>query len=69
MMVHPIWNFMSTLMTVSHIALFGQGVFLLTYFKPTQRAALVSFIWYALSDFVDYGPVAYGLGWYPVGSP
>lgn len=56
----PDFNFISILMTVSHIALFGQGVFLLTYFKPTQRAALVSFLWYALSDYVDYG-----LGWYP----
>ncbi|GEM_PF-1304121 len=56
----PDFNPMSVLMTVSHIALVGQGIFLLTYFKPDARAALVSFVWYALSDFVDYG-----LGWFP----
>lgn len=56
----PDFNFISILMTVSHLALLGMGVFLLTYFKPTRTAALVSFLWYALSDFMDYG-----LGFYP----
>jgi len=56
----PDFNFISILMTVSHIALFGQGVFLLTYFKPTRTAVLASLFWYALSDFMDYG-----LGFYP----
>lgn len=56
----PDFNFISILMTVSHIALFGQGVFLLSYFKVTPRAALMSLLWYALSDYMDYG-----LGWYP----
>ena len=56
----PDFNFISILMTVSHLALFGMGVFLLTYFKPTRTAVLASLFWYALSDYMDYG-----LGFYP----
>lgn len=56
----PDFNFISILMTVSHLALLGMGVFLLTYFKPTRAAVLASLFWYALSDFMDYG-----LGFYP----
>lgn len=56
----PHFSFDSILMTASHIALFGQGVFLLTYFRPTRTAALVALVWFGLSDFMDYG-----LGFYP----
>jgi uncharacterized membrane protein YpjA len=56
----PHFSFDSILMTVTHIALFGQGVFLLTYFRPTRTAALAALVWFGLSDFMDYG-----LGFYP----
>lgn len=56
----PDFSFDSVFMTLTHIGLLGQGVFLLTYFRPTWVTALVSFSWFALSDFVDYG-----LGFYP----
>ena len=47
-------------MTITHLGLIAQGILLLTYFRPTWLAALVTFGWFGLSDFVDYG-----LGWYP----
>jgi len=56
----PDFSFDSVFMTLTHIGLLGQGIFLLTYFRPTRLATLVSFGWFALSDFVDYG-----LGFYP----
>lgn len=56
----PDFSFDSVFMTLTHIGLFAQGLFLLTYFRPTWVTALVSFGWFALSDFVDYG-----LGFYP----
>ena len=56
----PLLTFDSIFMTVTHLAMIGQGIFLLTYFRPTISAALVSFGWFALSDYVDYG-----LGFYP----
>ncbi|RIK39107.1 MAG: hypothetical protein DCC55_19115 [Chloroflexi bacterium] len=56
----PLFTFDSVFMTITHLGLIAQGVLLLTYFKPTWPAALVTFAWFALSDFVDYG-----LGWYP----
>ncbi len=56
----PDFSFDSVLMTVTHIGLLAQGVFLLTYFRPTIRAAVVAAVWFGLSDFVDYG-----LGYYP----
>lgn len=56
----PDFSFDSVFMTITHIGLCAQGLFLLTYFRPTRTAALVSFAWFALSDFVDYG-----LGFYP----
>lgn len=58
--VPPELMFQSVFMTVTHLAMIGQGIFLLTYFRPTIAAALVSFGWFALSDYVDYG-----LGYYP----
>lgn len=45
----------SVLMTVTHIGLAAQGVLLLTYFRPDLVAVVVSFGWFALSDFIDYG--------------
>ncbi|MBX3012095.1 MAG: DUF1405 domain-containing protein [Caldilineaceae bacterium] len=56
----PHFSFDSVFMTLTHIGLLAQGIFLLTYFRPTLFAALVSFGWFALSDFMDYG-----LGFYP----
>lgn len=56
----PDFSFDSVFMTLTHIGLLGQGIFLLTYFRPDLTTALVSFGWFALSDFVDYG-----LGFYP----
>lgn len=56
----PLFTFDSVLMTISHIGLTAQGLFLLTYFRPDWKAALVCLCWFGLSDFVDYG-----LGWYP----
>jgi len=56
----PHFSFDSVLMTITHVGLMAQGIFLLTYFRPTVRGALAAFGWFALSDFVDYG-----LGFYP----
>lgn len=56
----PLYTIDSVFMTITHIALIGQGIFLLTYFRPTWRAALAGLLWFGLSDFVDYG-----LGFYP----
>ena len=56
----PHFSFDSISMTVAHIGLFAQGLFLLTYFRPTRVAALAALIWFGVSDFVDYG-----LGFYP----
>jgi uncharacterized membrane protein YpjA len=50
----------SILMTVTHIGLVAQGVFLLFYFRPSLGAAAAGLIWFGLSDYVDYG-----LGFYP----
>lgn len=56
----PDFSFDSVFMTLTHLGLLGQGIFLLTYFRPDLPTALVSFTWFALSDFMDYG-----LGYYP----
>lgn len=56
----PDFSFDSVFMTIAHIGLFVQGVFLLTYFRPDGLTVLTSFIWFAVSDFMDYG-----LGFYP----
>ena len=56
----PLFTPDSVLMTITHIGLVAQGIFLLTYFRPDVKAALICLFWFGLSDFVDYG-----LGWYP----
>ena len=56
----PLFTFDSVFMTVTHIGLVAQGIWLLTYFRPNWRDALVVVGWFGLSDYVDYG-----LGWYP----
>lgn len=56
----PHFSVDSVVMTVTHIGLVAQGVFLLFYFRPTLGAAAAGLIWFGLSDFVDYG-----LGYYP----
>lgn len=56
----PDYSFDSVFMTITHIGLLGQGIFLLTYFRPDWRTVMASLVWFALSDFMDYG-----LGFYP----
>ena len=56
----PDFSFDSVFMTLTHIGLLAQGVFLLTYFRPDWLTVLTSFSWFAVSDFMDYG-----LGFYP----
>ena len=56
----PLFTFDSVFMTLTHIGLIGQGLLLLTYFRPNVTAALAAFAWFGFSDFVDYG-----LGYYP----
>lgn len=56
----PHFSFDSISMTLAHIGLAAQGLFLLTYFRPTRFAAPAALLWFGLSDFVDYG-----LGFYP----
>ncbi|HIC87950.1 MAG TPA: DUF1405 domain-containing protein [Anaerolineae bacterium] len=47
-------------MALSHLGMILQGLYLLAYLPLRQRDVLVSFIWFLLSDYVDYG-----LGEYP----
>ena len=61
----PLFTAESILMTIAHIGLVAQGLLLLTWFVPLRSGALVALGWFALSDLVDYGPVAWGLGWHP----
>lgn len=56
----PHFSMESLSMTAAHIGLAAQGILLLAYFRPTRGAALVSLVWFGLSDFMDYG-----LGCYP----
>ncbi len=56
----PHFSFDSISMTIAHIGLLGQGLFLLAYFRPTRVATLAVLIWFGVSDFMDYG-----LGFYP----
>lgn len=56
----PLFTFESVFMTIMHIGLVAQGLFLLSYFRPNLTATVVSFGWFALSDYIDYG-----LGFYP----
>lgn len=55
----PLFTFDSVFMTITHIGLVAQGILLLTYFKPTWTAVIVTFAWFALSDFMDYGVGVY----------
>lgn len=54
------FTFESLFMTATHLAMIGQGLILLAYFRPTSGGALIAGGWFLLSDFVDYG-----LGFYP----
>jgi uncharacterized membrane protein YpjA len=55
----PLFTPDSVFMTITHIGLLAQGLWLLTYFKPDWPAIAVSFAWFALSDFMDYGVGVY----------
>lgn len=50
----------SLFMTLTHIGMIVQGLFLLTYFTPSRSAVLAAFVWLGLSDVVDYA-----LGYHP----
>ncbi|MCB0083685.1 MAG: DUF1405 domain-containing protein [Caldilineaceae bacterium] len=56
----PYFSADSILMTITHLGMIGLGIFLITWFRPNWTAALIAFVWFGLSDFVDYG-----LGYYP----
>jgi uncharacterized membrane protein YpjA len=56
----PHFSFDSVFMTITHLGLIAQGVFLLTYFRPNGKAVLAALVWFGLSDFMDYG-----LGFFP----
>jgi uncharacterized membrane protein YpjA len=56
----PHFSIDSVTMTIAHIGLAAQGLFLFAYFRPTWGATLASLLWFGTSDFVDYG-----LGYYP----
>ncbi len=61
----PLFTAEGILMTVAHVGLAAQGILLLTWFRPLRSGALAALTWFVLSDVVDYGPVAWGLGWHP----
>ncbi len=65
----PLFTAESILMTAAHVGLAVQGLLLFTYFVLQVRGALVALGWFALSDMVDYGPAAWGLGWHPAVPP
>jgi uncharacterized membrane protein YpjA len=56
----PHFSIDSITMTIAHVGLAAQGLFLLAYFRPTRGAALAALLWFGASDFVDYG-----IGFYP----
>lgn len=65
----PLFTAESILMTVAHVGLAAQGILLLTGFRPLRSGALAALTWFALSDLVDYGPLAWNLGWHPSVAP
>lgn len=56
----PLFTSDSVFMTITHLGMIAMGFVLLTYFRPSRIAIICGFVWFAFSDFVDYG-----LGWYP----
>ncbi len=48
------------IMTIAHLGMILQGIFLLTQFRAETRHVLLALAWFVFSDFVDYG-----LGEYP----
>ncbi len=56
----PLFTLDSIVMTIAHLGLIAQGIFLLSYIKPSVGSIGIAFLWFALSDYVDYG-----LGYYP----
>lgn len=56
----PLWTVESVSMTAMHVGLLTQGVLLLAFVRPTLNGAWVALVWFAASDFVDYG-----LGFHP----
>ena len=56
----PLFTPDSIFMTLTHLGMIAQGIFLLTYFRPSRMAALGGLVWFGLNDFADYG-----LGFFP----
>lgn len=48
------------IMCITHLGMIAQGLYLLRYLRPRLGWAILAFLWFAASDFVDYG-----LGEYP----
>ena len=46
----------SVVMTLAHVGLFLEGVFLLSFLKMNWPTAIACAFWFGLSDWMDYGP-------------
>jgi len=46
----------SVVMTLSHVGLFFEGVFLLSFLKMNWPTVIACAFWFGLSDWMDYGP-------------
>ena len=55
----PSFTFDSVFMTIAHLGLIAQGVFLLSYITPNVVSIGIAFLWFGISDFVDYGLLYY----------
>ena len=54
------FSWMGVAMCLTHIGMILEGLYLLRYLRPRPAWALLAGLWFAASDFVDYG-----LGQYP----
>jgi hypothetical protein len=60
--------FSGPVMFATHFGLMLLGLLLLLYVRPSVKDALITLAWFALSDVVDYAPIAPrmgGYGYYP----
>ncbi len=55
----PQFTLDSIVMTIAHLGLIAQGVFLLSYIKPRVVSVGIAFLWFALSAYIDYGLLYY----------
>lgn len=56
--------FSGPVMFATHFGLMLLGLLLLLYVRPSVKDALITLAWFALSDVVDYAPIAPRLGGY-----